>query len=118
MKKTICLLLCVALFCGLALAGCGSSGSQDLSDSKYLGTWKATTLALKDETGGLSEDWILTLNGDGTGQFESSEGVQNITWSLTDTGFKTKGDTKLTFTDDGDNIKTKVIGVNIIFERQ
>ena len=46
------------------------------------------------------------------------ESTSNITWELTKEGFKTKGDTKLTFTDDGDNIKTRLLGVDLIFERQ
>ncbi len=116
MKKAIGLLLCVILtVCSIALFGCGS---EDLSDSKYVGTWKASTLAIQDESEDLETEWIMTLNGDGTGHFDGDDGPQNITWKPTDKGFKTKGDTKLTFVDDGDNIKTKVIGVYIIFEKQ
>ena len=121
MKRTlsiaVALLMVLSVF---LLAGCGGSGgsSADLSDSKYVGTWKATTMALKDETEPLEGEWILTLNADGTGQFVSEEETSNITWELTSDGFKTKGDTKLTFKDDGDNIKSKVIGVDLIFEKQ
>ena len=105
----------------LLLAGCGGSGSgssADLSDSKYVGVWKATNMELKDDSEALDTEWVLTLNGDGTGQFVSEEETSNITWELTSDGFKTKGDTKLTFKDDGDNIKTKIIGVDLIFEKQ
>ena len=56
--------------------------------------------------------------GDGTGEIVDEEGTSKVTWELTSNGFKTKGDTKLTFTDDGDRIKTKVIGVDLIFEKQ
>lgn len=90
----------------------------DLSDSKYVGTWKATTLALKDESEELGASYVLTLNGDGTGQFVDAENISYITWELTEDGFRTKGDTKLRFTDNGDNIKTNIIGVDMIFERQ
>ena len=99
------------------LAACGGS-SKDYSDSKYVGTWKATTLALKDESEELGASYVLTLNGDGTGQFVDAEDISYITWELTEDGFRTKGDTKLRFTDDGDNIKTNIIGVDMIFERQ
>ena len=118
MKRKMSVLLCVIIaVLSVALTACGGD-KQDLSDSKYVGTWKATTIALKDETGELEGNYTLTLNGDGTGQFVDDEETTNITWQLTSNGFKTKGDTKLTFTDEGDNIKTKIIGVDLIFERQ
>ena len=120
MKRTISIVVVLLMLLSvLLLAGCGGSGSSaDLSDSKYVGTWKATTMELKDESEALGDEWILTLKEDGTGQFVDSESTQNITWELTSDGFKTKGDTKLTFKDDGDNIKTKIIGVDLIFEKQ
>ena len=92
--------------------------NEDLSGSKYVGTWKAQSVALKDKSETLDEEWILTLKGDGTGQSTSAEGTTDITWELTKDGFKTKGGTKLTFTDDGDNIKANMFGVDLIFERQ
>ena len=102
----------------LLLAACGGSGKTDLSDSKYVGTWKAEKMSLKDESEALSEEWTLTLKGDGTGKYVSKEETNNITWELTDDGFRTKGDTKLKFKDDGDNIKTKILGVDLIFKKQ
>ena len=119
MKKTISIAVVLLMVLSvLLLSGCGGSSSADLSDSKYIGTWKATTMALQDESEALDTDYTLTLKEDGTGQFVSEEGTDNITWELTDNGFRTKGDTKLKFTDDGDNIKTKIIGVDLIFEKQ
>ena len=44
--------------------------------------------------------------------------TDSFTWELTKDGFKTKGDDKLTFKDDGDKITTKLMGVNIGFEKQ
>ena len=122
MKKILSIaLVTILVFSALALTACGGSsgsGKTDLSDSKYVGTWKATTLALKDESEELGASYVLTLNGDGTGQFVDAEDISYITWELTEDGFRTKGDTKLRFTDDGDNIKTNIIGVDMIFERQ
>lgn len=102
----------------LAACGGGSSSSEDLSDSEYVGTWKATSMAVGDESEAVDEEYTLTLNADGTGEFVSIEGTSNITWQLTSDGFKTKGDTKLTFVDDGDNIKAKISIAELIFERQ
>ena len=64
MKKAVSATLILSmLLLALLLSACGGKGSQDLTDSKYVGTWKATTLALKDESGDLDTEWILTLNG-------------------------------------------------------
>jgi predicted small lipoprotein YifL len=119
MKKifsiTVMLLMVTVI---LLLAACGGSGKTDLSDSKYVGTWKAEKMALKDESEELSGEWILTLNGDGTGKSVSEGETTSITWELTDGGFRTKGDTKLKFKDDGDNIKTKILGVDLVFKKQ
>ena len=119
MKKYISILIVsVMVLSALALTACGG-GSEDLSDSKYVGTWKASSMELMDESEALESDMILTINGDGTGTL-SSEGEEdsNFTWSPTSDGFKTKGDMKLKFKDDGDNIKATIIGVDLVFEKQ
>ena len=118
MKRIISLAVVALLIVSvLALAACGSDNT-DLSDSKYVGTWEATDVTLDEEAEALGDEWILTLNGDGTGQFKSDEETSDTTWSLTDEGFKTKGDVKLTFVDDGDNIKAKIMGVGLVFEKK
>jgi hypothetical protein len=132
MKKKLAIITALMMVVCFAFASCGggsgsSSGGEgeDLSDSKYVGVWVADSFSIESE----SEDteggtWKLTLNGDGTGTFYSrddSDGTEettDITWELTSDGFKTKGDTKLTFTDDGDGIKTKIMGVEIAFVRE
>jgi hypothetical protein len=124
MKKKFAILLGLIMVMSFSFAACGSGDSgQDLSDSKYLGEWVASGISVGDE----SEDieggvWKLTLKEDGTGTFVSTEAdgteeVSNITWELTDEGFKTKGDTKLTFKDNGDTLSTKIVGVELSFVR-
>ena len=125
MKKRIAILLSLLMVLTFSLAACGGgSGDADLSDSKYVGTWKAESVSIGEDAGDLDGGvFTLTLNGDGTGTFDSvgddgTEETSDVTWELTSDGFRTKGDTKLKFTDDGDNIKTKIIGVDLIFEKQ
>jgi major membrane immunogen (membrane-anchored lipoprotein) len=124
MKRNIALTLALVMILSTLLAACGGSSSSsgssstDLSDSKYVGTWKATTMSLKDETESIDFEWTITLNADGTGEYVSEDGPTSITWELTDDGFKTKGDAKLTFTDDGDNIKAKVSITEVVFVKQ
>ena len=125
MKKFFAVVLvAVMVVSALALTACGGGGgsSQDLSDSKYVGTWKATGVAVEnvgEEDFGEDEVFYLNLNGDGTGTLEAEgEDPSNFTWELTSDGFKTKGDVKLTFTDDGDNIKAKLFGIELLFEKQ
>ena len=120
MKRTLSIVLAaIMILSAMALTACGGGGSEDLSDSKYVGTWKSVKLALGDETGDPDFDCILTINGDGTGVL-SAEGEEDssFTWEPIEGGFKTKGDMKLTFKDDGDNIKANTLGVDLVFEKQ
>lgn len=123
MKKSIALILTIILSVScIILTACGSGSSADLTDSKYVGTWKLSNINFMNDSSELDVDYTLTLNGDGTGIFVAIDGDtedrSEVTWELTDKGFKTKGGTKLTFTDDGDNIKTKLLGVELVFAKQ
>lgn len=126
MKRNIALTLALFMILSTLLAACGGSSSSsgssaqnaDLANSKYVGTWKATTMSLKDETESIDFEWTITLNADGTGEYVSEDGPTSVTWELTDDGFKTKGDAKLTFKDDGENIKAKVSITEVVFVKQ
>ena len=73
MKRTLSIVLAaIMILSAMALTACGGGGSEDLSDSKYVGTWKSVKLALGDETGDPDFDCILTINGDGTGVTNTS----------------------------------------------
>ena len=118
MKKIIALAtVMIMVVSAFALTGCSSSDNGDLSNSKYVGTWKATTLSLQDESEDLGSDLTMVLKEDGTGELKDDSETSSFTWTLTDSGFKTKGDVKLKFKDDGDNIKTTIIGVDMAFEK-
>ncbi|MBQ6502062.1 MAG: hypothetical protein IJI87_12055 [Mogibacterium sp.] len=121
MKKKIAILISLAMVLTFALAACGGgSSSEDLSDSKYVGTWTTEKLSFAGESEELDDAFTLTLNADGTGTFngvdeDGNEEVSNLTWSLTGDGFKTQGDAKMTFKDDGDAIVTKILGAELRF---
>lgn len=119
MKKTAAMILCLMLllFCAI-LPACGSGGKKDLSGSKYVGTWKAAYMSLKDEQGEFEHDIFLVLNPDGTAEFTSDDEVSKCTWEETGSGFKLKGDAKMSFTDDGEGIKSTVFGVVLHFDKQ
>lgn len=124
MKKRFSMVaIALLVLSALVLVACGGSGASsssgdDASESKYVGTWKADSMALKDDSEELGDDWQIVVNADGTGQSITAEETEEFTWSPTKDGFKTKGDLKVTFKDDGDNIKTKILGVDIIFVKQ
>lgn len=59
---------------------------------------------------------VLALTACGGGSSEDLSDSKYV--APTDDGFKTKGDMKLTFKDDGDKIKASIIGVDLVFERQ
>ena len=119
MKKRITMLLCIFLmFSCVILPACGTGGKMDLSDSKYVGTWKAVNMTLRDEVGEFETEHYLTLNADGTAAFTSADEVSNCTWAETSNGFRLKGDSKMSFTDDGEGIKCSLLGVELHFEKQ
>ena len=123
MKKKLAILISFMMVMSFSLAACGGN-NVDLSDSEYVGVWECKTLSVADED---AEDleggtWVLTLNGDGTGNLvatedDGTEETDEITWELTDEGFKTKGDQKLKFTKEDSGIKTKIMGVDLHFVR-
>ena len=120
MKKRIALLLCMIMAATIALTACGGGGGgEDLSDSKYVGEWKALSMSMGDESEDFDDDITLTLNADGTAVFASDDEVTNCTWELTDEGFKLKGDAKMKFKDAGDGkVTSKILGAEMSFEKQ
>ena len=125
MKKALSTFLCVVLIVScFALAGCGSKkGTADLSGSKYVGTWVISNLSIMEENDSVTESddlskVTLTLLEDGTGHMDSPDEVSNFTWEEVDGGFKTSGDVKMTFKDEGDGIVGKVIGVELHFVKK
>ncbi len=117
MKKRLTALLCMMAFIAtLVLTGCGGS-SEDLANSKYVGTWRAVSVEIAGESGELSENYEITLKPDGTAVYTTDEGTTTGKWKLTKDGFKTSGETKLSFTDDGDDILGKLLGTNLRFKR-
>ena len=95
-----------------------ASGSAAAVESKYVGTWETTNMTLKDQSESLDGTWKLEIYADGTGKsIDEAEEAEEFTWQATNNGFKTKGGLKLTFTDEGDGFKTKLLGVEIHFVR-
>lgn len=115
-KKSLIVMLVIMALAVVTLTSCGSKGDQ--ADSKYVGTWKITNISMGDESDSFDKNWTITLNADGTGVTESEGVKEDLTWELTDGGFKTKGGIKATFKDDGDNITTKILGATLTFEKQ
>lgn len=119
MKKLISIALAAIMVMSVfALTACGGGDSKDYSDSKYVGVWAPSSVSVAGESGEMEDDSLMVVNADGTGTLTSGDEVSNFTWEPTDSGFKTKGDVKATFKDDGDNIKADMFGIELIFVRQ
>ena len=125
MKKTFSCFLCIVLIVTcFALAGCGSKKeTADLSGSRYLGTWVISSLSIMGESESVTESddlskVTLTLLEDGTGHMDSPDEVSSFTWEEVDGGFRTSGDVRMNFKDEGDGIVGKVIGVELHFVKK
>ena len=116
MKKRFSIILClVMLFSCVSLSACTK---KDVSNSKYVGTWKAESMSVMNESEAFDDDILLVLNPDGTAQFVSEEETTNCKWQETSNGFKLTDGSKLTFTEDGDGVKAKIIGVELHFTKE
>ena len=69
----------------------------DLSDSKYLGNWRLTSVSMKDK-------------------YEEPE--EDYTWKEADYGVYLDGKSDLKLKDEGGYLMTKVLGVTIKLEKQ
>ena len=119
MKKRIIPVLCLLLIACTILTACGKKEQQDLSDSKYLGTWKAVSMTFMGESESFDDECYLTLNPDGTAKFYvEGEDPAYCDWEETNSGIKLTGDTKMTFNDDGGALTTKLSGVTLRLELQ
>ncbi len=114
-RKLIAVLLCLVIMMTV-LAGCGG---DKYKDSKYLGTWKATSASY----GGLSIAPETALGGEMSVNLEASgKCTLNIAgdetsgkWSETETGFNV-ADT-FDFVIDGEIATVDYDGVTLTFER-
>ena len=120
MKRYISIaLISIMILSALAFTACGGGGSDaDLSDSKYVGTWKAQSINVGDDSSEIEDKYLLIINADGTGTMTGDDGLNEFTWTPIDGGFKTKGDMKVTFKDDGDNIKARILIADLVFVKQ
>ena len=119
MNKRIISVFCLLLIVCMILTACGKQASQDLTNSKYLGTWKAVSISFKGLSDAYEDECYLTLNPDGTAVFYmEDEDESKCTWQETDSGVKLTGDSKMTFTDVGDALIFKLAGSELRFELQ
>ena len=117
MKKILAVFCCLAVIGACVLAtGCGT----DMSDSKYLGKWTATTgeysgikMGVEDILGG---EFSFTLNADGTVDLKVIDQEESGKWSETDNGIQIEGDEELTFQDVDGTLVLDYSGVKLTFE--
>jgi len=117
MKKLSLLVLLCAVALSLYACGGSNANSDDLANSKYVGTWKVDTISFKDQSEAFDTEWTIILEADGTGKSIGEGETDEFMWTLSNKGFKTKGDVNTEFVDDGDGIKTTILGANLRFNK-
>ena len=93
----------------------------DVSNSKYLGKWKAYSVDVFKESGELNADTVLSLNADGKATMVSVDDVVEYKWWETESGvyLDSLGDkADLKFKADGpDTLKTRILFFYLKFKR-
>ncbi|MBQ6466605.1 MAG: hypothetical protein IJJ61_01565 [Clostridia bacterium] len=123
MKKALAIILCLVL-AGSCLVCLSACGKQDLTNSQYLGTWKATSAKFKGEDVDIKEalkddEFIVTLNGDGTAIVSDPDGDKTANWKETSKGAKVKGDDiNVVMSWLGDSFEVSILGFHLILTKQ
>lgn len=126
MKKFRAVITCIlSLFLCVVLAGCGAKENKDVSNSKYVGTWKATKITTNGEEATAEEvfggDYIMELKSDGTYIGQAGGETSKGTWTETDDGPKIyeDGNTKGTvYKADGDTLVVNLVIAKVVFVKQ
>ena len=96
----------------LAAGDADNDGSCDLVISYGASDVNADGEDKREVLRSLASSSVLLFGSNG------EEETTQFNWELTDKGFKTTGDMKMIFTDNGDTISGKILGANLIFEKQ
>ena len=124
MKKTMRKItgMLLGLSCA-AMLGCSNTGGKtDVSNSKYVGTWKVTSAEAIGESVSAEEmfkdgDVTLELNADGACKLTYTEGPTACTWTETSDGVKTEGDVSMTLKEEGTGLVGDIFVVKLHFEK-
>ena len=118
-RKTAILMAAILAMSCFVLTACGQ---KDLSNSKYLGNWKAVRASFNDTEATVEEvlggEFVMELKGDGTANVTMAGEEMKAEWKETGDGIKFSGDLKLSFKDQDGVLDTSVIGVHFYLEKQ
>ena len=94
---------------------------SDVSNSKYLGKWKADSVDVFKKNGEFDGDTVLSLNADGTASMVSPDEVLEYKWWETENGvyldsLGEKSDIKLK-ADGPDILKARILFFSLNFRR-
>ena len=122
-KKLLVPLVAVCLaICMLALVACGGN---KYADSKYVGTWNATTAsygAFSVDVSSIMDEFAVDLSEDGSATAKVNGESGNGTWEETETGIVIQGGIgeteNLEFTDKDGKLTIEYSGATITFEKR
>ena len=124
MKKAIGILgVAVILTVCLLLAGCGDKGGEVSPDSQYIGTWQAVKAEFKGDEVDihevLTEEFVFTLNQDGTAVVNTEGQEHQAPWTETNSEVRiSSDDINLTLKKNEGYLTMSILGVTIYFEKQ
>ncbi|MBR4462590.1 MAG: hypothetical protein IKS51_08435 [Erysipelotrichaceae bacterium] len=91
----------------------------DLSNSKYVGTWKCVSVTVFGKTEELTVESRIHINADGTATQTSPEEKRTYTWKETGYGVFLDGKGDLKLKAEGDKLTTRIMGfVTLTYEKE
>ncbi len=126
MKKIRAIMTCLlSVFLCVILVGCsGEKENKDVSNSKYVGTWKVVKIEAMGKEATAEEvfggDYIMELKSDGTYTIQSGSNTEEGTWTETASGPKVyaEGTKGAVYKANGDTLEIDMVIAKVQLKKQ
>lgn len=125
MKKIKMIMSCIlTVFLCVILVGCGAKETEDVSNSQYVGTWKAVSVTAMGSESTAQEvfggDFTLELKADGTYVTNAGTDTTNGTWTETKEGpklYEEGNKDGAVYKADGDTLVIDMVFAKVVLEK-
>ena len=90
----------------------------DLSNSKYVGTWRGVSVSFLNHSGEITADNSLIIKADGTATTGTGDDLKAYIWKETSYGIFLDGKSDLKMYANGDDLEVRFLGIVITYKKQ